>query len=269
MDDAAPLAALLTLSRGGALRVGRERIVLLQAVGDHGSISAAAKVVGLSYKAAWDAVQALNNLFAQPLIAPHAGGRSGGASILTPAGQAVIAAFHAVETELAEAAERLSRRLAGLDTDTVVDPLLWSMTMKTSARNALRGVVSRVTTGAVNVEVTLRIAEDVDIVAVVTRESVEQLGLAPGRTALALIKSSMVIVAEGHGPLRTSARNSLAGVVVHREDGAVNSEVTLELTTGKTLTTTLTRESADALALAPGVLATALIKASHVILATE
>lgn len=141
--------------------------------------------------------------------------------------------------------------------------------MKTSARNALRGVVRSITQGAVNAEVSLEIAEGVEVVSVVTRESIEALGLAEGRAAIALIKSSFVILAPGAGPLRTSARNALAGVVSHREDGAVNSEITLELTAGKTLTATVTRESAEALGLESGAPVLALIKASHVILAVE
>ncbi|WP_174298365.1 TOBE domain-containing protein, partial [Sphingomonas bacterium] len=147
--------------------------------------------------------------------------------------------------------------------------LLWGMTMRTSARNALRGTVSRVTTGAVNAEVRLAVAEGVEVVATVTRESVAELGLVPGAGAIALIKSSFVILAPGDQPIRTSARNCLPGVVIAREDGAVNSEVTLELRLGKTLTATLTRESAAALNLEVGARALALVKASHVILAVD
>jgi molybdate transport system regulatory protein len=91
----------------------------------------------------------------------------------------------------------------------------------------------------------------------------------PGATALALIKSSFVILARGDESLRTSARNTLAGTVIARDDGAISSEVTLELTLGKTLTATLTKESAEALDLQIGTRALALIKASHVILAVE
>ena len=82
--------------------------------------------------------------------------------------------------------------------------------MRTSARNALRGTVTRVSDGAVNAEVTLQVAEGVEVVAIVTRPSVAELGLAVGRPAVALIKSSFVILAKGEG-LVTSARNQIAG----------------------------------------------------------
>jgi molybdate transport system regulatory protein len=58
--------------------VGLERIALLEAVARLGSISAAAKQVGLSYKGAWDGVQALNNLFDAPLVNAAPGGKAAG-----------------------------------------------------------------------------------------------------------------------------------------------------------------------------------------------
>jgi len=267
MEDVSSLVASLTLRRGAGSRVGGERIALLEAIAEHGSLTRAAKELGLSYKGAWDAVQALNNLFDAPLIATRAGGRAGGEAALTPRGRAVVDAFHRVEAEAAAAVARLEAELARSGGEDI-GGLFWSLGMRTSARNALRGVVGRVTDGAVNAEVVLEIAPDVRIVAVVSRASVAELGLRPGVPAIALIKASFVTLAVGEG-LRTSARNQLAGVVSRREDGAVNSEISLDLAAGKALTAIVTRESAEALDLKVGDAATALIKAPHVILAVE
>lgn len=249
--------------RRGASRVGAERIALLKAVAELGSISAAAKQLGLSYKGAWDGVQALNNLFDAPLVEAQPGGRSGGVATVTARGHAVIEAFRKVEAELGDTLARLQARLDG-----EIGELFWSLGMKTSARNALRGVVAAVTDGAVNTEVTLKVADGVDIVAVVTRQSVADLDLAVGKPAVALIKSSFVVLAKGEG-LITSARNQLSGTVLTREDGAVSSEITLSLAGGKTLTATITKESAVAMGLEAGEPVTALVKAPHVILAVE
>jgi molybdate transport system regulatory protein len=259
--------AQLHLNKGPLARVGPERIRLLAAIAECGSITAAAKRAGLSYKGAWDAVQALNNLFERPLISAQTGGRKGGGAGITPAGAAVLRAYKQVEAELANIVDQLEQVLAR--TDAPLDQLIWSLGMKTSARNALRGVVETVTTGAVNAEVTLRIAEGLAIVAIITRESVEDLGLVPGREAIALIKSSFVILAPAGERLRTSARNGFEGVVVRHETGAVNDEVVIELQAGKTLTATLTRDSAESLGLKVGERAQALVKASHVILAVD
>jgi molybdate transport system regulatory protein len=247
--------------------VGADRIALLEAIAENRSISAAAKQVGLSYKGAWDAVQALNNLFEQPLVLAQPGGKAGGAAAVTPAGQALMLGYRRVEVELEGLIGQLEQRLSGEPLE--LDALIRSLAMKTSARNALRGVVSRVVPGAVNAEVTLKVAGNIEIIAIVTKESVEALGLAPDQPATALIKSTFVILAEGEAPIRTSARNRLPGIVIRHEVGAVNDEVVLDIGAAKTITATITRESGQELALNLGDHAQALIKASHVILAVD
>jgi len=67
--------------------------------------------------------------------------------------------------------------------------------MKLSARNVLRGTVKSVNHGAVNSEVVLTLAGGVEVVSVVTRSSADQLGLAPGKVAYAVIKASSVLLA--------------------------------------------------------------------------
>ena len=261
------IKALIQLRKGGQSRIGPDRIRVLEVIGEKGSISAAAKVLGLSYKGAWDAVQAMNNLFERPLVIAQPGGKAGGAAAVTPMGQAVVLAYRRVETELAEAIGQLERYLE--DGDAPIEKVIRSLSMKTSARNALRGVVASVADGAVNSEVVLRLSDTLEIVAIITKDSVKDLGLAPGREAMAIIKSSFVILAKGDEPLRISARNRLVGTVVRHDVGAVNDEVVLELGEGKTITATITRESGKELKFDPGDRAQALIKASHVIMAVD
>jgi molybdate transport repressor ModE-like protein len=78
--------ALLLLRGGGRLPVGRDRIAMLQAVAAHGSITAAAKALGFSYKAVWDGLAAINNLLPRPALQTQSGGRGGGGAILTEEG---------------------------------------------------------------------------------------------------------------------------------------------------------------------------------------
>jgi molybdate transport system regulatory protein len=257
------LNAELTLRRLGGANVSLRRVALIEAVGELGSITAAAKRLGLSYKGAWDAIQGLNNLFDTPLIETTAGGRTGGMAVITPRGRAVITGFRRVQQEIDAALAKLESGLAGAPID-----LFWSLGMRTSARNALRGVVSHIAPGAVNGEVTLTLADGVHIVAILTRQSIDDLELAVGKPAIALIKSSFVLLAKGEG-LRTSARNQIAGVVSGRTDGAVNSEIAVDIGGGKTLVAAITLESAKALEIAVGDPITALVKAPHVILAVE
>jgi molybdate transport system regulatory protein len=261
-DDTAH--AIVQLKRGAG-SAGPQRLALLAAIRDEGSIAAAAKRTGLSYKGAWDGVQALNNLFSQPLVEAQPGGRHGGAAVVTPAGQTVLTAYRAVEAELSQLIDRLDRVVS----DGSGTGLLWRLNIKTSARNMYRGTVRSVTDGAVNAEVQLDIGGGNRLIAIVTRDSVADLGLAEGREAIALVKSSFVILVPGEAPVRTSARNCLAGTVARHVQGAVNDEVVLDLGAGKTLTAVVTRTSGERLAFAVGDRVQALIKASHIILAVD
>ncbi len=140
--------------------------------------------------------------------------------------------------------------------------------MKTSARNQFVGKVVAVRRGAVNDEIELAIAGDERIVATVTRESTESLGLAPGREAFALVKASSVILMVDGDTARLSTRNRLAGQVARIEPGAVNAEVLVDLPGGGSVAAIVTIESARKLDLKPGRPVTALFKASSVIVGT-
>jgi molybdopterin-binding protein len=67
--------------------------------------------------------------------------------------------------------------------------------MQLSARNALRGTVKAVEPGAINTEVVLEVAPGVEVVAIITKESAEKLGVAVGKEVYAVIKSSDVMIA--------------------------------------------------------------------------
>ena len=138
--------------------------------------------------------------------------------------------------------------------------------MKTSARNQIKGHVQAVRDGAVNSEVVVDIGGGALITAVITRESVERLGLSVNSPVTVLIKASWPILVAGSLP-RSSARNQLPGTVKSLKPGPVNTEVVLELAAGAEFVVIITSGSEAALAFRPGDAACALIKASHVILA--
>ena len=139
-------------------------------------------------------------------------------------------------------------------------------TMKISARNIFTGTISALVNGAVNAEVELTLAGGDKLVAIVTESSVKSLELAVGKTATALIKAPWVMVLAGESTLKFSARNQLAGTVKSLTKGAVNTEVAIELPGGNLVYSVITNEAVLDLGLKEGVPASALIKASHVIL---
>lgn len=138
--------------------------------------------------------------------------------------------------------------------------------MKVSARNVFKGVVTQMLPGAVNAEVELTLSGGETLVAVVTMSSIQSLGLSDGREVVALIKAPWVMLMTDAGGYRLSARNCLAGTVLRVTDGAVNCEVVIQLPSGMEIFSIVTRDAVDELGLAPGVAATAVIKASHIIL---
>lgn len=138
--------------------------------------------------------------------------------------------------------------------------------MNISARNVFKGTVSAVVNGAVNAEIELTLPGGDKIVAIVTESSVESLGLAVGKPAIAYAKAPWVILMSGTPEVRFSARNQLAGTVAQVSKGAVNSEIALALSGGTTVYAVITNEAADEMALSQGSPATALIKASHLVL---
>jgi molybdate transport system regulatory protein len=138
--------------------------------------------------------------------------------------------------------------------------------MKVSARNVFRGQVSKVQEGAVNAEVGLTLPGGEQLVAVVTLESIRNLGISVGKEAIALIKAPWVMLMTESSDIRLSARNCLEGKVLSVNDGAVNAEVVIELTGGSKVYSIVTRDAVAELGLKPGVSATAVIKASHIIL---
>jgi molybdate transport system regulatory protein len=245
---------------------GHGRMRLLASIAEAGSISGAARAMKMSYKAAWDAIDQMNNLAGEPLVERSVGGKGGGATRVTPAGLTLIDNFTALEALHQDFVRRLNQQAGGL-TDSL--SLLRKLAMKSSARNQFSGTVTAINPGAVNDEVALATASGQTLVAVITHESAQTLDLAVGREAFALIKASSVIIAVEAEGANVSARNCLHGTVERLQPGAVNSEVVLALDGGGHLAAIITTASAEHLKLAEGRPASAIFKASSVIIGTQ
>ena len=85
-----------------------KRIDILRQIGQGGSISQAARAVGVSYKAAWQAIDTLTNLAGVPLVHRAVGGAGGSGAALTEAGHALLAAADAMAQARAEVLQRLA-----------------------------------------------------------------------------------------------------------------------------------------------------------------
>ncbi|WP_019645483.1 winged helix-turn-helix domain-containing protein [Novispirillum itersonii] len=117
MPDTAPpfrLHPRLRLKDGATLVLGPGRIDLLERIRDSGSISAAARAMGMSYRRAWLLVEAVNLSFRTPLVESVTGGQRGGGARLTATGEAVVALYRQMEEEACRAMAPAQTQLEAL-----------------------------------------------------------------------------------------------------------------------------------------------------------
>ncbi|WP_460873701.1 TOBE domain-containing protein [Paralcaligenes ginsengisoli] len=263
MPEPVELTGSISFRSGTQSWGNQKRMALLDAIGQEGSITAAAKKIGLSYKAAWDAVDTMNNLAGEPLVLRNTGGQRGGGARLTARALELIQIYQTLNAEhqrfmaiLAKAGRQSAHNLE----------LIQHMMIQTSARNKLAASIRQIKSGAVNDEVILDLGKGYELVASITKESVQNLELAPGKRALAFIKASSVIVGLPGAGLRLSARNQLQGRISRIVNGAVNAEVCIELDQGSIIAAIVSLESVSSLNLKEGDPAIAVFKASSVML---
>jgi molybdate transport system regulatory protein len=265
-DAVVSIAATLAMRWADRTLVGGNRIDLLEAIDRCGSISGAARAVGISYKTAWDAVDAMNNAAEKPIVLRAVGGIGGGGTMLTEEGKEAVRLYRDLQGEHQRFIGRLEERLGNVGR---LYSLLRRVTMRVSARNVFLGKVKEVRKGAVSTEVTLGLKGGETLCSVITNESARVLGLKPGIEAYAFFKASAVILGKDLHNAKISARNLLCGTVSRIVHGPVNAEVSVSLQGGTVLTAVVTDESAKSLKLATGDHICALVKASGVILGLD
>lgn len=251
-----PLPAICVQPQAMAMRNADRNLELLASIEASGSISRAAKQARLSYKSAWDCVDAMNNLSQAPLIDYSAEG----GTHLTEYGRRLLEAWH----QLREVSVASAAPMEAVE----IQRQLRALSLRTSARNQYRGRITHIERDAIEGCVTLDIGEGVTLQATLSGDSLEEMQLRKGMMAMALIKADFVMLSPDP-EVRISARNRLHGKLLSLIPGAVRSEVKLRLSPGRTLTALVTNASAAELGLGTGQDCTALIKASHVIVAVE
>lgn len=247
--------------------LGDTRIRLLEAIDRYGSISQAAKAVPLSYKAAWAAVDAMNNVAEESLVVRSTGGRHGGGTLVTPYGRRLVAMYRAVEQEYQAALDRLADRLGenGASDVRQFQSMLRRMSVKTSARNQFTGPVCAMNDSPAGFEVRLRLDEINELTAIITRESAENLGLRIGMEVHAFVKATAVVLSNELGA-RTTLYNRLWGTVDRILQGPLNAEVSVGLSGGRAITAVVSQDSLNELRLEVGKSCYALIEATGVTL---
>ena len=96
----------LRILLGAAVALGPGKVALLEAVDKSGSITGAARYMGMSYRRAWKLIEAMNNDFKVPLISTSSGGRGGGGALVTKAGFDALNRYRSMETKAEQAVEK-------------------------------------------------------------------------------------------------------------------------------------------------------------------
>lgn len=247
--------AQLILNLDQKLFANPRRMGLLAAIAEVGSLSQGAKQVGMSYKAAWDAINDMNQRAEAPLLLLAAGGKGGGGAELTAMGERLLQLYNMLE-------QIQQRAVAALqDTKVPLESLLGAVSqfsLQSSARNQYLGQVTKLTSHAGIVEAWVTLAEGTRVVAAITEASSARLSLQPGREVMVLVKAPAVQLAAPQEPQEIQLNRYPAQVA--QVDG---QDLMLTLAQGETLYC----RSAD-LALVVGSRVTVTIDPDQVMLAT-
>lgn len=224
-----------------------KRFDILRRIGEGGSISEAARRAGVSYKAAWQAIETLGNLAGTPMVEKAVGGSGGGGTLLTAAGWHVLEAAARLDEARGRVLAALqpgspaaapgglgvpaARSLASAGAG--ASPGLAALALRTSMRNQFPCQVHSLASKGGRVRVGLALADGPLLFARITPESAQLLALARGQHVLALCKATAVCVA-AHIKA-TEGRNLLAGTVQRASRAAAGGEVSVQLAGGVSL----------------------------------
>ncbi|MGU7774455.1 winged helix-turn-helix domain-containing protein [Burkholderia sp. MR1-5-21] len=112
--DAPQVSFRMRIRKGDTVALGPGKVSLLEAVREHGSISAAARSLGMSYRRAWLLIDELNRSLTSPATVSEQGGHSGGGCTLTPVGEEIVRVYREIERQAQEHCAKQIAVLTGL-----------------------------------------------------------------------------------------------------------------------------------------------------------
>ena len=107
----ASLSVRICLDPGG--KIGPGKIKLLETIAETGSISGAGRKMAMSYRRAWELVEAMNTAFEGPVVERQVGGKNGGGATLTPFGRSLVETYRAIERSATAVAQTHLDHLQG------------------------------------------------------------------------------------------------------------------------------------------------------------
>ena len=113
MTDAAALQIRIRIYCGDEIAMGPGKAGLLEAIREHGSISAAGRVLGMSYRRAWLLVDAMNRCWNEPLVDTFPGGANGHGARISALGEEILRHYRQLQAQVDGAAQGTFAELAG------------------------------------------------------------------------------------------------------------------------------------------------------------
>jgi len=228
------------LTKEGQNFLGNGRIELLEQIAKTGSISASAKAMKMSYKAAWERVNQMNSLANVPIIQRAVGGKGGGGTTLTPHAYELIATFKSFERVHRQFMERFAE--AGDDPERLAR-ILGRAFLTTSARNQFSCKILSIEERGINASVKLRLQGGEEFWADITVKSIRNMGLVEGCDAYAIVKSSDAFISNSL-PKENDRENALCGKIANVESMGENAEIAFVLEGGETLIGVMSKQEA-------------------------
>ena len=254
------LSSSLSLDVFGKPLLLEKRIYLLDAIAKLGSISKAAKSVPMSYKSAWEAVDAMNNLASEPIVERETGGKNGGGTTITPYGKKLLNTYKILSNEHHRFLKQLSLQ-SDLEQGTL--KTIERFSMQLSARNQLQGSVVKIETSSINATVILKFNEDKKLFVIVTNEAVDMMHIDIGDELTAIFKSNSVKIIPKCKKINT---NCWQASVQQIEKGEEKYSVTLNIGGQRSISAVISRVEAEKMELQEGSKVSLLIQSNEIIL---
>ncbi|RKS85101.1 molybdate transport repressor ModE [Orbus hercynius] len=182
----------LTLKFGDKLFTDAKRIALLKAIAQTGSLSQAARLIHISYKTAWDAIDDMNKLAEQPFVITSTGGKGGGGAQLSQYALRFIQLYDLLTHMQSHAFSILKDETIPLNN---VLNVAAKVSLQSSARNQFYGTIIDINNHDMAGLVTVLLQDKITKLSIcVTQSSIHRLDLIPGKEVILLIKAPQVEV---------------------------------------------------------------------------
>ncbi|MFD2179326.1 TOBE domain-containing protein [Veronia pacifica] len=258
------LDASLTLSLNNKVFANPRRIALLEKITQTGSLNQAARQADISYKAAWDAVNAMNSAFDTPVVLSEKGGKGGGGARLTPFGQRLLTVYRLTRQVQDMALNALQDQNIAMDN--LLD-LMAHFSLQTSARNQFTAKITDIISVGINDRIVTTLPGGQGCETTVTRASSKRLGLEVGSHILLLLKAPSVrITTQEDQP--NAGESALLGKLVSVRAEGNQSEVCLDIGGGYTVFSVMNTDTLAPLGLETGGRYQACFQSSHPVIAS-